>query len=114
MGKTAQRASDQRLDRWGTLNAFTEARLAGLTATTRSPSAGVVWFVLFSLANGRTGLVRGASISRLARLTGLARFTVRRSIRALLEAGALSVHDRAGGVPVYELDHVLRDDDGPE
>jgi hypothetical protein len=114
VAKSAVGKGAQAIDRWATLNLFARNDLAELTAETGSTSAGVVWFVLFSLADGRTGLVRGASLSGLARMTALDRNTVRRAVRKLLDRGALSVHDRAGGVPVYYLNHLTKaagDDD---
>lgn len=112
MAKT--KVTVERLDRWRTLNLFIANGLADLARETRSSSAGVVWFVLFGLANGRTGLVHGTSIKRLARLTNLDRVTVRRAVNVLLKAGHLSVHDRAGVVPVYHLEHVVAEADEPE
>ena len=94
-------------DRWATLNWFTHDELAGFVADTRSPAAGLLWYVLFTLANGKDGTVRGASVSRLARITGMDRHTVRAALKRLVEAKAVSVH-ASGAVPVYLLQHVAK------
>jgi hypothetical protein len=102
------------LDRFGTHRLFVRDKLAGLTAGRNgSLAAAVVWFVLWDLANGRTGLVRGASVTRLARLGGMDRKTVQKAIRRLLKDGAIAVHS-PGLVPVYVLVHVEPDEPGVE
>jgi|GEM_PF-5556015 len=101
-------------DRWGTLNNFVDHGLQELAKETRSPSAGLVWFVLFRLAYAPTRLVRGASIRRLAKLAHLDRVTVRRAMHELLKRGHVKVHDRAGNVPVYYLEHVSAEDEPGE
>ncbi|MBA4191832.1 MAG: hypothetical protein C0467_27955 [Planctomycetaceae bacterium] len=97
-----------RLDRWGTLNTFTRDKLAGLTSGTGSAAAGLVWFVMFALADGRTGQIRGASISKLMLLTGLARNTVKGATKSLLVGGYLTV-SVPGKVPTYLMAHAEKE-----
>jgi len=92
-----------RLDRFGTLRAFIENVLAGLTED--GASTPLVWFVLFGWADGRDGTIRGASIMRLARVTGLAENTVRAAMRKLL-AEEMIVVEKPGRVPVYRMPHM--------
>jgi len=46
-------------DRWGTFNNFVDHGLQELAKETRSPSAGLVWFVLFRLRTHRRGSCGG-------------------------------------------------------
>ncbi|MFO0848376.1 MAG: helix-turn-helix domain-containing protein [Gemmataceae bacterium] len=77
------------VDRFATLNAFVDHDMAALVRATGSGNVVAVWAVLFRHADRRDGRVKGASIGHLALRTGLARNTVRRAVRALLDCGAL-------------------------
>ncbi len=107
------RGKQPRLDRWGTLNWFTgrardspEASPLSLISggSNGSPATAVVWLVLFAMASGASGLIKGASVTKLAALTGLDRVTVRKAIARLLKDKHITVHE-AGKVPVYHMKH---------
>ena len=94
-----------RLDRWATLNDFTDKFLAGLVKEA-SPEAAVVWFTLFRMASGRDGSVRGASGRRLATTTGLCRNTIRKALKQLIASQAIQVQKREQtGSVIYVLNH---------
>jgi hypothetical protein len=86
--KNPRQPAKGRLDRWATLNQFAGSDLAEVTRRSGSPAAGLVWFVLFSHASGRDGLVR-ASSRWLAEKTGLSRNTARAALRHLLACAAV-------------------------
>lgn len=108
----AKRSQGKRhaIDRWGTLRRFVEESQRRLNEQTGSLSASAVWITLFTLADGRTGLVRGASISRLAGLAGMARKTVQHALASLLTADAIAIHEKRGSVPVYLIRHLEKSD----
>lgn len=84
-----------KIDRWKTLNGFVADDLAELTQESGSASAGLVWFVLFTKADGRTGRVRAAS-RWLASATGLTRKTVIMALRSLIKDGLIERTDQKG------------------
>ena len=64
----------------------------------------LLWFVLWDMCQGQTGLIYGASIARLAKVTGMAENTIRPALKALKDAKFLTV-EKDGKVPVYRLKH---------
>lgn len=97
-----EQAARPRLDRWGTLNAFVDDQLAGLTREIGA-SAGLVWVTLFRLASGTDGKASGASERRLSELTGLSRPTIRSACKALISRGFVGIERDATrrAAPVY-------------
>jgi hypothetical protein len=85
------------------LNAFTDTDLAPLTRES-GRAVGLLWFVLFVLADGRTGVVRGASMNRLERITGMNRTTVRLALRVLANEELITITP-SGQVPAYKVKH---------
>jgi hypothetical protein len=66
--------------------------MAELMNRTRSPATVNLWFVLFALADGRSGkLPAKVSARHLAKLTGLARSSVLRSLDHLVEHGLIDL-----------------------
>jgi DNA-binding transcriptional ArsR family regulator len=103
--KTRQAAPPEgEIDRWETHKSFVRS-LADWTP--RGLAAPLVWFVLWDWCDGKTGLIRGASIARLAKVTGMAPNTVRPALKALREKKLLTV-EVDGKVPVYKLFHVRK------
>ena len=109
---TAGRDSLARADRFATINEFVDGTLADLTRATGSASAGLVWLVLWRMADARTEHVRGASVSGIARRTGLDRRTVADALAVLVTREVIAiVSDTADNVvPVY---HVPRNPSAP-
>ncbi len=64
----------------------------------------LLWFVLWDMCQGHTGLIYGASIARLAKLTGMAENTIRPALKVLRDEKFLTV-EKDGKVPVYKLKH---------
>jgi len=85
-----------------TFGSFVDEKLARLTVETGSGNAGLVWLILFTLAGGRIGPIRGVTATGLARQSGLVRNAVRDALRELRERGYLRVESE-GRVPVYFL-----------
>jgi hypothetical protein len=88
-------------------------RVAALTKDTGSGFAGLALLVIWDLASGKDGTVRGLSVSRLAELMGCDRKTARAAILVLIKHDLLrTVKDapRQGRVPVYMLDHCTKDE----
>ena len=108
----ADTAADSSFDRFETIRAFyAEGRAAEMVESTHCVATLAIWPLLFHLANGRTGMIRGASIKRLARLSGLDPRTVRSAVRILVEMKELvpteKVHNQ---VPEYFLPHKTKAD----
>jgi hypothetical protein len=81
------------LDRWKTLNAFVATDMAALTTDTKSGSAALVWFTLFSLADGRTGKLPAKVSARwVSKLTGLGRNAVLRALDSLSKRGFIDLN----------------------
>lgn len=103
--RTAKTSKSPQLDRWGTLNTFVQQRLADLTDTSGSGTAGLLWLVLFTIANGKTGEAKYASGPRLERLTGLSRRTVWGAIQTLKKAELITEEKRPGQASSYMIAH---------
>lgn len=110
---TPERGPEPPLDRFVTLNTFVDRCVAKLAEETGSSNASLLWFVLFRLANGKTGFIpRGSASERqLSKLTGLSRMTVRRAIQKLKESELLFVEQGSTvrQAPSYRLWHAAKE-----
>jgi len=102
--KQQQQPQGLQLDRFGTYKTF----IANLHLYTANGfSMPIVWFVVWDMVDYQTGMLHGASIMRLARITGLSENSVRRAFRTLIKLKLLTVV-KEGKVPIYRLHHELK------
>ena len=95
-----------RPDRFATHRRFVNDEVPRLKKATGSSSAGLALLMIWDWADGRTGHVKGLSVTRLADAMCVEENTARAALAAIVAAKLLKVI-KPGKVPVYELSHIM-------